>query len=92
MVDAKELMISLHIDQDPEEVETINGLIETSIDIVKSSVNYQLDDSEYAKYPMFDSAVKALTTALYYDRTLDNGIPKAVKMMIIHLQGRLGGK
>ncbi|WP_404975670.1 head-tail connector protein [Weissella paramesenteroides] len=91
-VKATELMNDLHIDESDSETNSINSLIAQATNLVKSSVNYGLSDEDYAKYPLFDAAVKALTTALYYDRTLANGMPHAVTIMITHLQARLGGK
>lgn len=91
-IDATKLADSLHVNLDEtEELTTLEGLISTSKELIKSSVNYSLPDAELEQYPMFDAAVSALATALYYDRTLENGIPKAVNIMIVHLQGRLGG-
>lgn len=91
-VKAANIMNDLHIDQTEEETQAIDNLIKQATDLVKSSVNYELEDDEYAEYPLFDAAVSALTTAMYYDRTLANGMPHAVTIMITHLQARLGGK
>lgn len=91
-IKAEGLANSLHIDQTEEELATLTGLITTATDLVKSSVNYELDDASYEKFPLFDACVSSLATALYYDRTLENGMPKSTKIMIIHLQARLGGK
>jgi len=91
-VDATKLADSLHVNLDEtEELITLEGLISTSKELIKSSVNYSLPDAELEQYPIFDAAVSALAAALYYDRTLENGMPKAVNIMIVHLQGRLGG-
>lgn len=91
-VEASELANSLHIDPTDEELATLKELINTATDLVKSSINYGLDDESYAKFPLFDSCVSSLATALYYDRTLENGFPKSTKIMVTHLQARLGGK
>lgn len=91
-VDVQELMSELNIDDSPDEQATLSSLIVDATDLVKSSVNYSLADDEYAKYPIFNRAVKATATALYYDRALENGLPAGVKIMLTHLQARLGGK
>lgn len=88
-VDATKLADSLNLD--PEEVSTLQELIAQSKELVKSSVNYSMTDEELEAVPLFDSAVSALATALYYDRTLENGMPRSARIMIVHLQGRLGG-
>lgn len=88
-VDATKLANSLNLD--PEEVSTLQALIGQSKELVKSSVNYSMTDEQLEAVPLFDSAVSALATALYYDRTLENGMPRSARIMIVHLQGRLGG-
>lgn len=88
-VDATKLADSLNLD--PEEVTTLQALIDQSKELVKSSVNYSMTDAQLEAVPLFDSAVSALATALYYDRTLENGMPRSARIMITHLQGRLGG-
>ena len=88
-VDATKLADSLNLD--PEEVTTLQTLIDQSKELVKSSVNYSMTDEQLETVPLFDSAVSALATALYYDRTLENGMPRSARIMITHLQGRLGG-
>lgn len=88
-VDATKLANSLNLD--PEEVTTLQALIDQSKELVKSSVNYSMKDEQLEAVPLFDSAVSALATALYYDRTLENGMPRSARIMIVHLQGRLGG-
>lgn len=88
-VDATKLANSLNLD--PEEVATLQALISQSKELVKSSVNYSMTDEQLEAVPLFDSAVSALATALYYDRTLENGMPRSARIMIVHLQGRLGG-
>lgn len=90
-VDAKELMSELNIDDSPDEQATLSSLITDATDMVKSSVNYTLSDEEYAKYPLFNRSVKALASAMYYDRELSTGMPKSVEFMITHLQARIGG-
>lgn len=88
-VDATKLADSLNLD--PEEVSTLQDLIAQSKELVKSSVNYSMTDEQLDGVPLFDSAVSALATALYYDRPLENGMPRSARIMIVHLQGRLGG-
>lgn len=94
-INAQDIADSLHIDADSTEIATLNDLIVTAKTLVKDSVNFEqlnnMSDDQLEAIPLFESAVKALVTALYYDRTLANGMPKAVDIMIVHLQGRLGG-
>lgn len=94
-IDAQTIANSLHIDTDDTELATINALISDAKALIKDSVNFKMLDSmtdeQLDAVPLFNSCVKSLVTALYYDRTLANGMPKSVDIMITHLQGRLGG-
>lgn len=90
-VEATKLASSLHIDPTDSELAVLTSLISTAQALVKSSVSTIMSDDEYAKQPLYDGAVSALATALYYDRELSNGMPKAVKIMITHLQAHVGG-
>lgn len=90
-VEATILASSLHIDPTDSELAVLTSLIGTAQALVKSSVSTTMSDDEYAQQPLYDSCVTALATALYYDRTLSSGIPKAVTIMITHLQGAVGG-
>lgn len=90
-VEATKLASSLHIDPTDSELAVLTSLISTAQALVKSSVSTIMSDDEYAQQPLYDACVTALATALYYDRTLDNGMPKAVKIMITHLQAHVGG-
>lgn len=90
-VEATKLASSLHIDPTDSELAVLKSLISTAQALVKSSVSTIMSDDEYSKQPLYDACVTALATALYYDRTLDNGMPKAVKIMITHLQAHVGG-
>lgn len=91
MVTATDLANQAHIDITDEELQTLENLLKTATELVKSSINYSATDEELTKYPLFDSCVGALATALYYDRELSNGMPRAVNIMLVHLQARLGG-
>ena len=90
-VDATKLANSLNLDPEQNEIDTLQSLIDESKELVKSSVNYSMTDAQLEAVPLFDSAVKSVATALYYDRNLDNGMPRSARIMITHLQGRLGG-
>lgn len=90
-VEATTLASSLHIDPTDSELAVLTSLISTAQALVKSSVSTTMSDDEYAQQPLYDACVTALATALYYDRTLDNGMPRAVKIMITHLQAHVGG-
>lgn len=74
----------LHIDQTDEELATITAILSGSQAIIDNSI-------ELANYPaivdnpLYIRAIITLAQALYYDRNLANGQPKAVILMVDHL-------
>lgn len=91
LIKATKLMDELHIDATPEEATTIGNLITTAQAVVDEAID-DLDNVNLHKDPLYISAVKALATQLYYDRTLAAGKSPAVKLLISHLQIKYGGK
>lgn len=86
-VSTQEVLTELNLDNTPENSAVVGGLIQDSADIVKDSVNKNLSASELAEDHIYIRAVKALTTALFYDRSLSQGMPLGVQLMITHLKG-----
>lgn len=74
----------LHIDQTDEELATVIALLNGSQAVIDDSI-------EIATYPaivdnpLYTRAIITLGQALYYDRNLANGYPKAVILMVDHL-------
>ncbi|WP_203623345.1 hypothetical protein [Lacticaseibacillus sp. 866-1] len=75
---ATELLNELNLDG--AELKTITTLVTTAVEIIKRSSDAQADDS------LTIPAIKTLTQAMYYDRSLANGVPKGLLMMLVHLQ------
>lgn len=75
---AQELVSELNLDQ--SELATVSTLVQTSTDIIKRSSDAHSDDS------LTIPAVKTLTQAMYYDRSLANGMPRGLLIMLTHLQ------
>ena len=81
---ARQVCDELHIDQTDEEVTTITSLLYGSQATIDDSI-------ELAAYPdivdnpLYTRAIITLCQALYYDRNLATGQPKAVIMMVDHL-------
>lgn len=88
-IDSAKLMDDLNLDDTPENTALITDLIGDASDLIRSSVDYNVDESEYLKLPMYSRAVKTLVTQLYYDRELSEGMSKGLQMMINHLIGRV---
>lgn len=74
----------LHIDQTDEEIATVIALLNGSQAVIDDSI-------ELATYPaivdnpLYTRAIITLGQAMYYDRNLANGYPKAVILMVDHL-------
>ena len=75
---SNDLMNELNLDQ--SELGTIQDLVSTAKAVVLRSADIQPDDS------LTIPAIKTLATAQYYDRTLSNGMPNGLLMMLTHLQ------
>ncbi|QCS78671.1 hypothetical protein J0X23_05890 [Lactiplantibacillus plantarum] len=81
---AKQVCDELHIDQTDEELATITSLLVSSQLIVNDSIEYS-DYPDIADSPLYLRAIVTLAQALYYDRSLTNGQPKGVLLMLDHL-------
>ncbi|KMO90104.1 phage protein [Lacticaseibacillus rhamnosus] len=76
-------MTELNLDE--SELPTITRLVNTAISIINRSSDAPEDDT------LTIPAIKTLTQATYYDRSLANGMPKGLLMMLAHLQASSGG-
>lgn len=75
---ANDLLSELNLDS--SELGTIQSLVTTAKEVVSRSADASSDDS------LIVPAIKTLATAQYYDRTLSNGLPNGLIMMLTHLQ------
>lgn len=75
---ADDMLSELNLD--PAELSTIRTLVTTAKEVVSRSADVSSDDS------LLIPAIKTLATAQYYDRTLSNGLPNGLLMMLTHLQ------
>lgn len=79
----------LNLDDTPENNELLGDLINQATDFINNSFNSSnLSASELKNDQTYVLAVKALVSALYYDRSMSQGVPLGVKMCIATLQGR----
>ena len=88
IVSPEDMLDELNIDTTATSKKLMAGLIQSAQELITDAVNTTLNASTLAQDPIYIQAVKALSTALYYDRTLSGGFPLGVQMMITHLQGR----
>lgn len=75
---ASEIMTELNLDE--SELPTVISLVNTAISVINRSSD--APESDTLTIP----AIKTLTQATYYDRSLENGLPKGLLMMLAHLQ------
>lgn len=75
---ADDLVSELNLD--PSELATIRTLVTTAKDVVSRSADVSANDS------LTIPAIKTLATSMYYDRSLESGLPKGLIMMLTHLQ------
>lgn len=87
VITADKMMQELNLDETPENNAVVDALIQDASAIVTDSFTSNLSASAKAD-PIYIRAVKALATALYYDRSLSKGLPLGVSIMIDHLKGR----
>lgn len=77
----------LNVDQQSEDVKTINELVSDAELIIQNSVDHTVPLEQYRESAIFNRAAKTLATQLYYDRELSAGMSKGLQMMINHLKG-----
>lgn len=87
VVTTQELADELNLDDTETNHSTLSGLLQDAQALIRDSFTSTLSASKLKSDPIFTRAVKALATSMYYDRTLSNGIPIGVQMMIDHLKG-----
>lgn len=90
MVDAETVISELNLDDTPETETTIKALIVEADAMIRDSVDRTADQTEFEKDPIYQRALKSLVTQLWYDRTLNDGMPVGIQMMIVHLQSEVG--
>ncbi|WP_438341184.1 head-tail connector protein [Lactiplantibacillus plantarum] len=80
----KQVCNELHIDQIDEELATLTNLLTASQAQIDNSIELSIYP-DIVKSPLYDRAIITLAQAIYYDRNLISGQPKAVIMMVDHL-------
>ena len=84
----QDLLTELNLDTTEENNAVMSGLLKDAQELVLDSVNSSLSASNLADDQIFLRATKALATSMFYDRSLSQGIPIGVQLMITHLKGR----
>ena len=82
------LLAELNLDDVDETRATINSLMKQARAVIVSAINSNVDLKVYMKDDLFLGALDALTTQLFYDRTLENNFSLGVQMMLVQLQAK----
>lgn len=89
IVSTDEMMTYLNLDNTAENNEVVAGLVEDAESYINSTFNSEnLSASKLSKDRIYTSAVKALASFMFYDRTLSQGIPLGIQQRITLLKGR----
>lgn len=86
-ISTQDMLDELNLDSTEENNKLMSGLIQDSALIIIHAVNNNLSASEVNSDKIFNRAVKALATQLYFDRTLSQGMSLGIQLMIDHLKG-----
>lgn len=89
MVTAETMMQELNLDETDENKTVITALLFEADAMIRNSVDSKADKSDFEKDPIYQRCLKSLVTQLWYDRTLEDGMPKGIQMMIVHLQSEV---
>ena len=82
------LLAELNLDDVDETRATINSLMKQARAVLVSAINSNVDLKVYMNDDLFLGALDALTTQLFYDRTLENNFSLGVQMMLVQLQAK----
>ena len=89
IVSVDEMLSYLSLDNTEENNEVVSGLVEDATAYINSTFNStNLSASELVKDRVYVSAVKALASFMFYDRTLSQGVPLGIQQRITLLKGR----
>ena len=89
IVSTDEMLTYLNLDNTEENNEVVSGLVEDAESYINSTFNSKnLSASELSKDRVYTSAVKALASFMFYDRTLSQGVPLGIQQRITLLKGR----
>lgn len=85
---AQRLMDELNLDDVDSIKATLVNLIKQAQAILINAINKKISLDKYMGDDLFLGALDALTTQLFYDRTLENNFSLGVQMMLVQLQAK----
>ena len=83
-----ECIRNLNLDEIDETKSQISSLIQQAQAVLTNAINTDVPMEKYLEDHLFITACEALTTQMFYDRTLENNMSLGVQMMIVQLQAR----
>ena len=85
---AQRLMDELNLDDVGSTKTTLVNLIKQAQEILINAINKKISLDKYMGDDLFLGALDALTTQLFYDRTLENNFSLGVQMILVQLQAK----
>lgn len=85
---AQRLMDELNLDDVDSTKATLVNLIKQAQAILINAINKKISLDKYMEDDLFLGALDALTTQLFYDRTLENNFSLGVQMILVQLQAK----
>lgn len=85
---AQRLMNELNLDDVDSTKTTLVNLIKQAQAILINAINKKISLDKYMGDDLFLGALDALTTQLFYDRTLENNFSLGIQMMLVQLQAK----
>lgn len=85
---AQRLMNELNLDDVGSTKTTLVNLIKQAQAILINAINKKISLDKYMGDDLFLGALDALTTQLFYDRTLENNFSLGIQMMLVQLQAK----
>lgn len=85
---AQRLMDELNLDDVDSTKATLVNLIKQAQAILINAINKKISLDKYMGDDLFLGALDALTTQLFYDRTLEKSFSLGVQMMLVQLQAK----
>ena len=85
---AQRLMDELNLDDADSTKTTLVNLIKQAQAILINAINKKISLDKYMGDDLFLGALDALTTQLFYDRTLENNFSLGIQMMLVQLQAK----
>lgn len=85
---AQRLMDELNLDDVDSTKTTLVNLIKQAQAILINAINKKISLDKYMGDDLFLGVLDALTTQLFYDRTLENNFSLGIQMMLVQLQAK----